>query len=280
VHPALRPYVASMVGYHDHLDPDAVHHGLPSPYATVIIAVDAPIDVGWLGRPETQAEHWTMASGLHPAPALIRTHGYQHGMQIGLTPRGVRALLGLPAGAIAAHLVDLDDLPFRLPATTADRIRASDSWTVRFAALEDHLLRVLRRSEDPVGDLRPEVGEAWRLIRRSRGRMAVEEVAGRVGWTRRYLAPRFSAEYGLGPKQAARLCRFTFVRGLAESGRPLADAAVEAGYADQAHLSREWRELAGRTPTQWLVSPYHLAPDAPGAEVQDRPVAALASSSP
>ena len=34
----------------------------------------------------------------------------------------------------------------------------------------------------------------------------------------------------------------------------LATIAAECGYADQAHMAREWRTLAGASPTQWLAA--------------------------
>ena len=56
------------------------------------------------------------------------------------------------------------------------------------------------------------------------------------------------AEVGLTPKQAARVLRFERAGGLLRSGRyDLAMVAAEAGYYDQAHLSNEWRALAGCT---------------------------------
>jgi len=271
VHPALRPYVASYAGYRDRLDPAAVHHGLPSPEATVILTIESPIDVGWAGRPGTGGLFDELASGLHAGPAIVRTHGYQYGIQLGLTPRGVRALLGVPVAALAHDLVPLSALSGLLAGGALDRIRSARTWDARFDVLEACLLRRLSDRADSLGDPRPEVGEAWRLVVASGGRMRIEEVARRVGWSRRFLAPRFAAEYGLGPKQVARVCRFARSRRIAETGRPLVEVAALAGYADQAHLSREWRDLAGRTPTQWLASPYHVEEPACGAraDVQD-----------
>ncbi len=256
-HPALRPLVPSYVGYRDRLDPEAVHHGLPSPWATVVLTIDAPLDVGWLDEPGSRGTFAAMAAGLHPVPALIHTHGYQQGIQLSLTPRGVRALLGLPAGALGRDLVPLESV---LPGSTdtLEAIREADSWDARFDLLDAALLRALGRHEDPFRDLPAEVGEAWRLIQHTGGRMPVETVARRVGWSRRYLAPRFEGEFGLAPKEAARVSRFTRARRLAESGHSLAETAAAAGYADQSHLTREWRALSGRTPTQLLASPYHL----------------------
>ena len=57
------------------------------------------------------------------------------------------------------------------------------------------------------------------------------------------------------PKLAARVIRFQRSRELlASPGRPgLADIALACGYYDQAHLTRDWRELAGCSPTVWMA---------------------------
>ena len=79
-----------------------------------------------------------------------------------------------------------------------------------------------------------------------------------VGWSRRRLHERFTGEFGVAPKEAARLHRFDHARRLVDAGRDLAAVAFEAGFADQAHLSREWRALTGRAPTQTRASAYHV----------------------
>ena len=270
-HPALAAYIGSYVGYHHVLDPRAVHHGLPAPAATVVISFDQPLDAGWLGEPETQATYWMLASGLHTSAALIRTHGLQHGIQLPLTPLGVRALLGLPIGALGATMTTHDNLPLGLEPATYDAIASATTWAERFDVLEGHLLRVAAgHREDPAHRVRPELAEAWRLLTRSRGRLPIEEVASRVGWSRRHLAGRFATEYGVGPKQAGRLIRFSHAHALLRAGRSLGDTAYAAGFADQAHLTREWRAFAGQTPRQALAELFPI--------VQDGTDAALASS--
>ncbi|AKT50993.1 helix-turn-helix domain-containing protein [Arsenicicoccus sp. oral taxon 190] len=263
VHPGLREHVSRMTGYDLRLDPRAVHHGLPGPSATVIISFDEPLDVGWLGA--SSGRHWMLASGLHTRPALIRTHGVQHGIQLDLTPTGCRALLGIPMSGIARALADLADLPLGIPADLHARLAATTSWEGRFALLEGHLLGLLdrgdRRQAAPPADL----VRGWAVLRRGHGRVRVAALADHLGWSRRHLVTRFAGEFGLAPSEVARLHRFGAALELGRAGRPWADVAVRAGYADQAHLSREFRALGGQTPTQWRTEVFPVVQDAPAA---------------
>jgi AraC-like DNA-binding protein len=73
----------------------------------------------------------------------------------------------------------------------------------------------------------------------------VPEVAGRLGIGARQLHRRSLAAFGYGPKVLARVLRFDRAVGLAWAGVPFAEIANRTGYADQAHLSREVKDLAG-----------------------------------
>ena len=85
---------------------------------------------------------------------------------------------------------------------------------------------------------------------------SVAEAARRVYLSERQLRRRFDERIGYGPKTLQRVLRFQRLKGMLE--RPDADlarAALTAGYADQAHLTRECNELAGLTPSAlaaWL----------------------------
>jgi transcriptional regulator GlxA family with amidase domain len=105
-----------------------------------------------------------------------------------------------------------------------------------------------------------------RWSRRCDGRLPIAEIAGRVGYTRRHLSERFRLATGLTPKQAARIARFEQARHLLSRPERPATARVAAscGYADQAHLSREWRTLAGCTLTTWLEEEFPFLQDDSG----------------
>jgi AraC-like DNA-binding protein len=75
-----------------------------------------------------------------------------------------------------------------------------------------------------------------------------------LGVSERQLRRRFEDAVGYGPKTLARVLRFQRFLALAAGGGDLARLALSAGYADQAHLTRECRRLAGRTPVALLAS--------------------------
>jgi AraC-like DNA-binding protein len=242
-HPGLRGLVTDYHGYfHDGL-PAGIHHGLPSSTLTVVVAFDEQLDVGWRSDPASRGRHWAMLSGLHSGPALIHHTGFQHGVQLALTPLGARVLLGAPAAAFADTMVSL-----RLP-EAYDAMATASSWRERFDVLDTLLLGRAAASEPH--RVRSELTHAWARIQQSHGAVRVAELADEVGWSRRHLTERFTGEFGIGPKQAARVERFQQARALLGTGLAAADVAVGCGYADQAHLTRDFQALGGCTPTQW-----------------------------
>jgi AraC-like DNA-binding protein len=90
----------------------------------------------------------------------------------------------------------------------------------------------------------------------------VAELGPSLGLSERQLRRRFADAVGYGPKTLARVLRFQRFLALAaeggagrwRSGDGLAGLAFEAGYADQAHLTRECRRLSGRTPSELVAS--------------------------
>jgi transcriptional regulator GlxA family with amidase domain len=129
------------------------------------------------------------------------------------------------------------------------RLSGADTWADRFAATDRVLLRWLR----PV--TMPDVmAAAWRSLASSHGRMPVHELAHNIGFSRRHFGERFTSEFGIAPKAAARVFRFERAcRLFLRSPRRIADVAVASGFHDQAHMVREWHALAGCTPREWIV---------------------------
>jgi AraC-like DNA-binding protein len=250
-HPGLDGLVAGYQGYAQTLPGPGVHRGLPSAVVTVVLAFDEPLDSGWLRSPGGRRTYWALASGLHTEPAQIHHQGSQVGIQLSLTARGAREVLGLPMGALAAEMVQLDDVIGSAATEMWEQLQGESSWSRRYNLLDQALLALARPPALSTSAPGSEVQWAWRRIRTSHGRLRVDELAQELGWSRRHLAARFRAEFGLSPKQVARIARFERSRAGLVAGRPLAEVAAVCGFADQAHLSREWRAMAGYPPREW-----------------------------
>jgi AraC-like DNA-binding protein len=77
-----------------------------------------------------------------------------------------------------------------------------------------------------------------------------------VGWSRQHLARRFHDEFGLSPKLAGRVVRFEKACRMLKSTPSfvsIAQVAASCGYYDQAHLTRDFVELAGCSPGRLLA---------------------------
>jgi AraC-like DNA-binding protein len=241
----VEQYVRSVLAYDVALPGPGTHRGMPGTGLVLELPMDAPLDVGWLGVPESRRSTWSTVSGLHLRPAVIRHDGRLRGVSIHLTCAGVRAVLGLPLGELRGQILALEDVAphlAHLPEAVADAPAAADQ-TVR-AAIEA-ALAADRAPEPPPGVLP--------ALRRIAAGAPVGAVAREVGWSRRHLQDLVRTECGASPRDVRRLARLSRSRrALAE--RPaarLADVAATSGYADHAHMTHEWRELAGCTPTQW-----------------------------
>ena len=89
------------------------------------------------------------------------------------------------------------------------------------------------------------------VVRLTSPRQRVEPLASELGLSERQLRRRFIAAVGYGPKTLQRVLRLRrFLAASAAGPGELAAAALAAGYADQAHLTRECRDLTGLTPAQ------------------------------
>lgn len=245
----LESFVTEIVCYREHGCRPARQVEPASLVVPLIVGFEAPFEIALRREPAPDDRIGSFAAGLCAAPALINSPGTAHCMQVNFTPLGARRFFGLPMSELADRMVALDDLGDAPLRALRQRLGEEEDWNARFALMESHLRTRL------LGGRPASAGTAWAYERivATGGRAGIAQLADRLDWSRKHLAQRFRAEIGLAPKAVARITRFTRAQALARRGGDgWADIAVACGYADQAHLIREFREFAGATPMEWL----------------------------
>jgi AraC-like DNA-binding protein len=191
-----------------------------------------------------------VVAGLHPVAAVVEQPARQAGVQLALHPLAAPAVLGCRA----ADLVTAGDHGHEVLGDAArtlhEQVACAAGEQERLDVVQSWVRRRIDSSRPRA--LRPEVTHAWDLLAGSRGATRIEDVARDVTLSTRQLRVLVEREVGLSPKQLARSFRFDAAIAALTSGASLAEVAVTAGYADQAHLAREFRQMVGCPPTTWL----------------------------
>jgi len=172
-----------------------------------------------------------------------------HSVGVQLLPGAAQALLGLPADELAGQHVSLEDLWGNHAELAREQLLAAATPQQALRRLEALLLQRLR-----AGPAQPAHPVVMQALRQFEAGMGVEDAVARSGYSHRQFIRLFSQAVGLGPKLYCRLQRFQKTLPLLQGPLGLAAVAMEAGYSDQPHLSREFREFAGLTPEQYRLA--------------------------
>jgi AraC-like DNA-binding protein len=243
--PRLRSLVAhEYVGWwHDTL-PFARWLEPPPPCLTLMISIGEPLrtDRGML------PSAWI--AGLDDRPELVETGGRRAALEVKLTPLGAYRLCGMPLRELTGEVVSLEEVFGTSGRVLAEQISLTPDWNIRFGLLDAFLATRIAYGMAA----HPLVEKAWLRLRQTAGRVAIAALAAELGASRRRLSALFTEQVGLGPKTAARLLRFEQVCCcLREDPQRWAEIAYDCGYYDQPHMNREFRELAGITPSDFLA---------------------------
>jgi AraC-like DNA-binding protein len=168
-------------------------------------------------------------------------------------PGSAMAALGVPAAELTDDRVALDALIENSESELA-ALQSAESNEARFAAVVELVRRRLRGSAAVPRSVRAAVHR----ILGARGDLRIAALASDVGITRQQLAKQFAAHVGVAPKMLARIARTQAALARADAARASyprnvdwSAIAYELGYYDQPHFIDEFREITGRTPTEW-----------------------------
>lgn len=201
------------------------------------VVPDACVDLVWSGRRLTIAGPDTRARlvALDPGTRMVGVR---------LRPGVAGAVLGRPATELCDEAPD------------AHEVLGREATEALLAALhaggDPHA--ILRRAVELRAERTPDPLVLAAIAALDRPDARVAEVADELGLSARQLQRRVADAVGYGPKVLARILRFRRLQAVAArpSAPALAELALDAGYADQAHMTAEVTRLAGLSPVRFL----------------------------
>lgn len=171
-----------------------------------------------------------------------RIHPAATGPLLGIDPSRLRGRMGLLAMVAPAAATSL----------SASLATKTKDQPASMCDLEEGIRTLTRTAQSPD----PIVVRAVDDILVSHGTLPVSRITARSGISARQMRRKFSSHVGLSPKEFARIRRIrkACIIMIEDEARALAGISHEGGYADQPHLSREFRSIFGSTPR--LVEAY------------------------
>jgi AraC-like DNA-binding protein len=188
--------------------------------------------------------------------SLTEIGGHQNGVQVELSSAGALSLFG-QVGQLNNAVIPQDEVLGGWGKRLVEQMGNAATWEERFTLL-DHAFGGL---EPVVGmgtgtAISPEVSWLCHQLTISGGQARVEPLMDETGWSRRFVTERFRTQLGVSPKAYARILRFRSAVALLDEvghGRTLADVAMDCGYYDQSHFTRDFVALAGCTPSVFMA---------------------------
>jgi AraC-like DNA-binding protein len=227
---------------------------------------DGCMDLVWTGGdlvvagPDTVAHHGRRTRGVTAAGLRFLPGALPSLLDVPAAPLQNRrvALVDLVPGPARAALARLEEGAEPVPVLVALAARLPGGPPDRSVAALRHALAPTGVGPSAAGGPRtapPAAGGLWAPPRSARVIAAsasgsVATLADALGCTPRSVHRRCQAAFGYGPAVLRRVLRFRRAAALLRAGVSPAEVAVAAGYADQPHLSRETRALAGVSPGQ------------------------------
>jgi AraC-like DNA-binding protein len=250
-HPWLRPFVRCFWGLRIEDAPPQLQRVLPDGCCELVIHCGHRFTQQIDSHTETQPRR--LFVGPTARAVLIAPGRSVDAIAIRFTPGGAALLVRHPLSELRDRIADIDDIGVRFDNDIID-VLAPLPDNERIGVLERALLR---RVQSVTVDR--SVWHTQRMIMRQSGRVRIDDVARATGLSLRQLQRRFQQQVGLGPKQLARVARLQRALALANAkATTYSQIAIEAGYADQSHFTREFSDIAGVSPTRYFAEVHAL----------------------
>lgn len=190
-------------------------------------------------------------NGQYVAPVHLALRGRFALIACFFRPHVLKSLFGFDAAELTGARLDLDLFGPAKDARLKQRLLDAPSRAARVDLMQTF---VRERASRPSSAGNSAASFATRVMFESDGSAGLEMIQDKLRTTERSLQRLFEAEVGVSPRLFARICRFQSAFRRLNEGRfsALGDLAHDAGYADQSHFIRAFKEFAGMGPKEYL----------------------------
>ncbi len=255
----LQPYVdtywlLSFEGGAGEYSPD--QYCIPIGMAEIVITIDdGEYDIQangqWFPLPDM------LMCGVYNDKVVWRATGTTRKFGIRLKPETLHMLFKAPSSVLYTDFTDFENIVGNNAKRFVEQLAEAPDVATLISRTDAFMQLQLNKHKQEHNYLI----EAVKLIRSSKGSISVDAICKSVYVSPRQLQRSFHKEMGLSPKAYQRLIRFRNVyrdmRNLQTAGG-WAGLSYDLGYADQAHLIREFKEFTGFMPTELLSNKSHV----------------------
>jgi AraC-like DNA-binding protein len=250
-HPALRPFIRCFWGLRSSAARPELQRVLPDGCCELVIHCGDRFTQHLDGRSVAQPRCLLVGPTMR---ALSIAPGRRvDAIGIRFEPGGAALVVNTPLSELRDTVSPVEDIGAGFAYDIIDAL-APRTDAARINLLEEILLRCVQHVA-----VDREVTHTQQTVIRRGGLVGLDELASATGLSPRQLQRRFQQQVGLSPKQLARIARLQ--RALAIASRhpfTYSRIAAEAGYADQAHFTREFTSIAGVPPTRYFTEIHTL----------------------
>jgi AraC-like DNA-binding protein len=264
-HPALQPYVlnihtidASLPG---HISEVTTPYP-PSPFQSLMFYLDDPVSMGRAGEDHFAWQPLCLLTGPQLSRVNVRVHRKLRSIRIDFLPGAIHRILGIPMHELCDGGFDAADFFGSAVKSLNEQLCGMTDLEQAKNVVEGFLLIHIRGSRE----LLP-FDAAMFVLLQNFGNINIEKIASLSCLSLKQFERKCKERIGMNPKMYARILRFSKAYRLREAAPQMSWTAIayEAGYFDQMHMIRDFKNFAGVNPSvmeqQLLSTPLRMQKD-------------------
>ena len=264
-HPVLKEFVLNISTVNAIL-PDSMHEVVtpypPTPFQSLIFYCNHPISMGRVHDLSFTKQAITTLIGPQYSRVNIKVHQQLSSIRVDFAPGGLYRLLGIPS-------YELFDQGFDATAFFGKEMSALNERLLNTPSLEEGKFLIEKFLIGRASRLKESlpIDKALHLLFGHQGQMSMEKTAALSCLSLKQFERKCKERLGMNPKLYARILKFSNAYRLHEAFPHLTwtEIAYEAGYYDQMHMIRDFKNFAGTNPTnielQLLATPLRMQKD-------------------